>query len=145
MKTAIIYDIDGTLSDPSSRLDFISGVKKDWQAFYQACDKDNPYLAIIDQLKADHKKGHKIVLMTGRIESVRQKTIQWLNQYSIPYDILLMRQEGDYKKDYEMKVTWINNLPDFNFLRAYDDMQHNVDAFKDLGVNAILVEDGIVL
>lgn len=144
MKRAVIFDIDGTLSNPVNRLDYITGAVKNWQAFYEDCEQDTLHVAIKTLLDDYVANGYAIVLMTGRIESVRAKTEKWLKSHNISYDLLLMRQNGDFSKDYEMKGRWVDNLPNYHFITAYDDMTHNIEVFRTKGIDSKLVLEGML-
>ena len=68
----IIFDIDGTLSDPSERLHFLE--KKDWDGFYNACMNDTPVHHVIYLLQ-ELSKNHSIYILTGRPEKIKDKTL----------------------------------------------------------------------
>lgn len=38
----VVSDLDGTLALTEHRADHLCGPRKDWRAFYAACDKDEP-------------------------------------------------------------------------------------------------------
>lgn len=48
----ILVDIDGTIADIIHRLHFIQGPRKDWPAFFDAMDKDEPIPEMIELVKA---------------------------------------------------------------------------------------------
>lgn len=146
MKKAVIFDIDGTLSNPAHRLPLIEGTSKNWSAFYEACDQDTLHEGISRILDECVAGGIAIVLMTGRVESVRAKTEKWLKANGISYDLLLMRRDNEYAKDYELKEIWVRNLSGaYDFIAAYDDMSHNIEMFKRLGIAANLASDGKII
>ena len=37
---AVIFDLDGVLSDAASRQHFIEGARPNWEAFFEACGED---------------------------------------------------------------------------------------------------------
>ena len=41
-KNFIIVDTDGTVSKVGDRLKYLQQEKKDWDAFYEHCDEDEP-------------------------------------------------------------------------------------------------------
>jgi len=51
-RRVIIFDIDGVLADASHRIHYIDGnaSQKDWSAFYEACDDDEPIKANVAML-----------------------------------------------------------------------------------------------
>lgn len=91
--------------------------KCDYQAFYEACDKDVPIIPVIEIFANYAWFDRDIVIWSGRCESIRDKTIEWLriNVYcdfpnpcdgdSIP---LKMRPIGDFTPDEELKEKWLD-------------------------------------
>ena len=78
MKT-IICDIDGTLTK------YMGGGHKAIVA------QDHEILpGVIDRIRHWEMQGHRIILITGRRESVRERTEVELRRLGIPFDILLM-------------------------------------------------------
>ncbi|MDP6586285.1 MAG: HAD hydrolase family protein, partial [Anaerolineales bacterium] len=78
MKT-IICDIDGTLTK------YMGGGHK------AIMDQDHEILpGVIDHIRHWERQGHRIILITGRRESVRERTESELRRLGIPFDILLM-------------------------------------------------------
>ena len=86
--------------------------RKDWQAFYEACDQDRPIQPVINifYTMQDVYKINNMQIWSGRCESVREKTIQWLLQYA-HYDediVLKMRPIGDSTSDDQLKERWLD-------------------------------------
>src|SRR6202161_2749071 len=105
----IIFDLDGTLSDCEHRRHFVDPrknkfcqphsieqeiggywdtrtgkeFKPDWKSFYEACDKDKPIekprSLLYDLYSSDSCKD--IQIWSGRCESVRDKTMDWLKYH----------------------------------------------------------------
>ena len=78
MKT-IICDIDGTL------IKYMGGGHK------AIMERDHELLpGVYERMRLWESQGHRIVLMTGRGESVRERTESELRRLGIPFDVLLM-------------------------------------------------------
>jgi 3-deoxy-D-manno-octulosonate 8-phosphate phosphatase KdsC-like HAD superfamily phosphatase len=78
MKT-IICDVDGTLTK------YMSGGHKD------VYEKEHTILpGVFERMKKWEAQGHNIILITGRRESVRERTESELRRLGIPFDMLLM-------------------------------------------------------
>jgi phosphoglycolate phosphatase-like HAD superfamily hydrolase len=78
MKTVIV-DIDGTLTK------YMNGGHK------AIMHQDHEALpGVVEKMREWESLGHRIVLMTGRRESVRQRTEDELRRLGIPFDQLLM-------------------------------------------------------
>ena len=135
----IIFDLDGVLADCEHRRHFIQeppmwienprvlqnplesasitnpewyNFKSDWKSFYEACDKDKPIREVVNvfrQLALGWKT--KIMIWSGRCESVRQKTQDWLFYSGIGAfnnESLKMRPIGDTTPDDQLKDKWLD-------------------------------------
>jgi hypothetical protein len=91
----------------------IEARKPDWKSFYEACDKDLPIEPVIDIIKSLHRWDYyddceDVHIWSGRCESVRDKTVLWLDKHGITYESLKMRPIGDYTPDEILKEKWLN-------------------------------------
>lgn len=108
----VIFDIDGTLSDPTHRLRFITEQEpKDWDAFYAACGDDAPINEALDVLAVLDAE-HKVILATGRVESTRETTLEWFARHRIYADEmpLYMRKDGDHRPDTVVKREMLDQM-----------------------------------
>ncbi len=97
---AVVFDVDGVLSDAVGRQHFIERGRRNWDRFFDACGDD----AVIDELARvlellDQRL--QIILLTGRPMRVQPQTLAWLERYDLRWDLLVMRSRGDYSQ-----VTW---------------------------------------
>ena len=78
MKT-IICDIDGTL------------VKYTGEGHLGIMNKEHELLpGVLGRMRRWEVQGHRIILITGRRESIRERTESELRRLGIPFDVLLM-------------------------------------------------------
>jgi len=104
MDKAIIVDIDGTLADISHRIHLLVGRdSKDWCNFESGCVDDGVYEWAANLVRMYKGAGYKILLVSGRTESVRGETERWLKLHNIPYDELHLRPVGNFISDCELK------------------------------------------
>jgi len=82
---AIICDIDGTLAHIGERSPY------DWHRV----GEDTLDQVVIDILR--HFNDRVIILVSGRDESCRNETQQWLSDNKVPFQHLYMRPEKDNK------------------------------------------------
>jgi len=89
--------------------------KPDWKAFYEACDKDTPILPVRDILWWLNPFKNKISIWSGRCESVREKTIEWIidqiflgNFITFEQIELKMRPVVDSTPDDVLKERWLD-------------------------------------
>ena len=139
----IAFDLDGTLADLTHRLHFIEQQPKDWDGFFAACGNDKAIWPIINVLMAMRIDGHRIEIWSGRSETVRQRTENWLFEYGIHYDLLRMRKAGDRREDCIVKGEWLDALPRNERPEvAFDDRQQAVDMWRSRGVICCQVAPG---
>lgn len=149
-KSAIIVDIDGTLSNPNHRRHYVEGENKDWEQFFAEVSKD-PANTWCSQLVNKFFNTHKVILVTGRPETsksgidVRRKTKDWLDEYDISYDRLIMREEGDFRKDTVVKEEILEEeLPEPKWITfAVDDREDIVELWRSHGIPTLHCEDEV--
>ena len=153
MKPLYIFDIDGTLSDPEHRRHFVDGSqKKNWDEFYRLCFRDTPRLNVIFILNALYKNGADILFFSGRRESCRKDTIQWLWTYTDinsfvlnQKGIITLRPDNDHTKDSILKESWYDSLHNNDKNRlvgTFDDRNQVVDMWRSKNILCCQVAPG---
>lgn len=138
----IIFDIDGVIANCDHRKHFIddrysppdckecenTGIGiggfcycyhghtvdiPDYEAYDEACDKDEPIIPVIQTLIALCRECIcPIEIWTGRSEAVRCKTEYWINENVYPFEwnskILKMRPIGNNEPSCDLKNRWLN-------------------------------------
>nr|MBA3653663.1 hypothetical protein [Actinomycetota bacterium] len=100
---AVVFDMDGVLSDAASRQHYIEGPgRRNWDAFFAACG-DDALIEEVAQLLHLLDANLQIVLLTGRPVRVQRQTLAWLERYKLRWDLLIMRDYGDYMAAREFK------------------------------------------
>ena len=74
---AVVFDIDGVLSDAAGRQHFIERGRRDWTAFFEACG-DDPVIEEIARLLELLDSSLAVILLTGRPQRVQPQTLAWL-------------------------------------------------------------------
>src|SRR5919109_585275 len=72
-RQVVLVDMDGTLADSRHREHFVQGKRKNWKAFFNAMDADEPNAAIAERV-LELADGHEIVIVTGRPEVYLQRS-----------------------------------------------------------------------
>jgi 2-hydroxy-3-keto-5-methylthiopentenyl-1-phosphate phosphatase len=130
----ILVDLDGTISHNAHRQHFLDKSPKDWDGFNAACVHDEPNEGLIRVLIALAASGkYMIHIVSGRSEGVREETIAWLEEHSVPYDILTMRMADDFTEDSKLKRQWLENFeysPEMIEI-VFDDRQRVVDMWRE--------------
>ena len=141
---AVVVDLDGTLSDAAVRQHFLDRRPQDWPGFFRACG-DDPVLTHTARLIECLDPKLLVVVLTARPVWVREATIAWLERFEIRWDLLLMREEGDFRSSPDAKRDAVRALVGVGFeLRlAIDDDARNVAMFESEGVPCLHVAGGI--
>jgi len=147
---SIIVDIDGTLSNPNHRRHLVEGDDKDWEEFFDRVDEDEPNLWC-ECILHEFSGKDNIILVTGRPEkskdgvNVKMKTIKWLRQHNIPYDDLIMREEGDFREDTVVKQEMLTEKlpPTEEILFAIDDRKDIAEMWRSNGITCLQCKDEV--
>jgi len=123
---AVLFDIDGTIALMGNRSPY------DWDKV----DRDDVNNVVAEQIKFHKSLGRNIILLSGRDEAAREKTIEWLDFYGINFDQLLMRKADDFRKDNVVKKEIFNQslLNRYNVICVYDDRLQVVKMWYELGI-----------
>ncbi len=147
MKPLFIFDLDGTLALTDHRQHLVQQEKPDWDAFFDACDQDDPNIPVIKTLAMLKNAGCDIWVWSGRSDAVKHKTKNWMVQNGFYHhiDSLKMRADGDHTPDDELKKTWLNDLIEHDEQRLvaiFDDRDKVVDMWRRNGVSCFQVAKG---
>jgi predicted kinase len=136
---AVIFDIDGTLSDPSHRLHHVTGGAKNWPAFFDEMVDDPVNEPIRWLLWAVENNDTKIIITTGRPETHREQTEAWLERAGIGCHALYMRGAGDYRADNIVKAQILDGIlaDGFEVVLVVDDRQSVVDMWRERGLTCL--------
>lgn len=136
---AVIFDIDGTIAKLDHRLHYILGNNKNYDMFYEECDKDTPISVVVSLLMDMHKLGNKIVLASGRTDAVKDKTVEWLKKNNIAYDALYMRKAGDHRSDVIVKSEILDMIIDdgYDVRFVVDDRSSVVKMWRNRGLTCL--------
>ena len=140
---AVVFDIDGVLSDAAGRQHFIERGRRDWAAFFEACG-DDPVIEEIERLLELLDSGLLIILLTGRPRRVEPHTVAWLERYGLRWDLLVMRDRGDYDHVTVYKRAVVHDLRHYGFdLRlALEDDPSNHAMFVAEGIPCVYIHSG---
>ncbi len=137
---AVIFDLDGTLSDRRHRLHYLEG-QKDWKNFFEQMYLDPPIKETFKKLFRHYHNNHKIIILTGRPEEFRDTTINWLKENNVETHMykMFMRESKNYESDISLKRRiFETKLNRYSVIKAYED---NADLIKLWNEKNIEVED----
>jgi hypothetical protein len=145
----IIIDIDGTVSNPELRLNFIQEEPKDWDNFYKYCEEDYPHEDIIELLKKLYYSDtiYRFLFCTGRRESCREDTRKWIHKhinFLSGESTLLMRENGDKRHDTKVKPELLlsKNILPIDVWFILEDRNSMVKKWRELGYRCLQVQEG---
>lgn len=170
-----IFDLDGTLADLKHRRHYVEKplcyncqikswptskplsctncailrdkFKPNWDAFHAACVNDTLIEPVAKLLISLARSGADIWVWSGRMETVRNETVQWFEQYEFLHLIkgLRMRPAKDYTVDHVLKESWLKSLSPEDRARlvcVFDDRNQVVDMWRRNGVICAQVAPG---
>jgi predicted kinase len=120
---AIICDLDGTLCLMNGRSPFDAS----------RCDEDLPNTPVVNMVKIYHQLGYKIILASGREDTFKPQTMNWLEHHGIIYEKLIMRKAGDFRKDAIIKKEIFHNHIEGKYFveLVLDDRNQVVDLWRN--------------
>ncbi len=140
---AVVFDVDGVLSDAVGRQHFIERGRRDWDRFFDACG-DDPVIEELARLLELLDRRLHVVLLTGRPIRVQPQTLAWLERYELRWDLLVMRARGDYSQVTWFKRDAVCDLRAYGFdLRlAFEDDPSNFAMFHAEGIPCVYIHSG---
>jgi predicted kinase len=133
LTSAVIVDIDGTLAHNT-------GGRSPYDMTRVGEDTvDVNIAAIVNAIEMTHC----VILMSGRDETARAETVEWLANSSIRYDHLFMRAAGDNRRDDVVKASLfdLHVRPKFNVLGVIDDRPQVCRMWRAMGLSTLQVGD----
>lgn len=130
---AVIFDVDGTLCDVRGIRHLIT--EKGFDAFHYASASCPPIAWVGEHARRLHEEGYAILVVTGRVRKFERLTSFWLAQHSIPSDVLEMRPNGDFSKDFVIKQKILKRLLQvYDIVHAYDDNPAVIELWEAEGI-----------
>lgn len=134
-----VFDLDGVLSDDSWRRHLMQ--PDTMEAYHSMAHGDEPIYEMAE-LVLNLYHSATVIISTGRPESHRVATVNWLRSKGIPCDELWMRTDGSRTAD--MKVNALSAFckehPMARVAMVYDDSPLVIAAMDDAGFNVTLYE-----
>jgi predicted kinase len=120
---ALISDLDGTLAILNGRDPYIA----------IECENDELNIPVANVVKNYKNLGYKIILFSGRFDTYKEQTINWLKKHEIDYDMLVMRPANDNRKDSLIKFEFYNEYVKNKYYIEFvlDDRNQVVNMWRD--------------
>lgn len=139
----VVFDLDGVLSDAAGRQHYLEWPGRNWRAFFEAVG-DDPVIEEVGTLlhALDHR--YFVVLLTARPMAVQDQTHDWLVRNDLRWDLLVMRDMGDYDLAAEFKAGTVDQLRAAGLepALAFEDDQRNVEMFRGRGIPCVYIHSG---
>ena len=147
MKRIILCDIDGTLATIGDRAKILEKDKlteKEYDEFNAQSESSSCIEDIANIIRNLKDAETKIYLITAREKKRKKITQSWLKLNEIPYDNLLMRNDGDKNSDADVKLKivkeYVNPKRVWFVLEDRDDV---VQMYREeLGLTCLQVNKG---
>lgn len=139
---AIIVDLDGTLC---LRLPETEGGRSPYDL--SRVGEDTVCRAVLDTVLLYAWTGTTVVFMSGRSETCRDATVQWLADHlpeDLTYEALFMRPVGDNRRDWKVKAELFDRhvRTQYRVRLVLDDRDQVVGMWRALGLPTFQVADG---
>lgn len=123
----VVFDIDGTIAHHHGRLPF------EWDKLNtDMCD-----LRIVRLIKQLNILAIKIVFITGRPDSTKNATEEWLRKYlpEINFSLIMRDSKDSRSGDIVKKELWETRVdPQYNTLCIFEDSNKCADMWRELGI-----------
>lgn len=133
---AIICDIDGCAAHRCDR---------DWFE-YEKVISDEADFAVRNIVNAFYDKGYTVLFVSGREGTAvcKDLTQRWLNENGFKHHSLMMRKEGDYRRDSIVKQEiYEQHIKDKYVVEfVLDDRSSVVKTWRELGLKCLQVQEG---
>lgn len=131
---AYIVDIDGTLALHNGRSPYD----------YSKLAGDIVNEDVFELIELLSETSAEIIVMSGRPDTYRRETEDWLFGFGLDPDMLLMRPEGDERDDALVKYELFNGYVRgfYNVIGVFDDRNRVVDMWRKIGLTCFQVADG---
>lgn len=124
---AVIVDIDGTVARKSPG----RGIYE----YDKVCD-DKPIKDVVEVVRCLYRAGHEIIFVTGREDSCRDVTTEWLQDNVVGSFQLFMRPQGDYCPGHVLKADIYDGNIDghYDVIGVFEDDPDCALMYYDLGL-----------
>ncbi len=143
----VILDLDGTIANCDHRLKLVKEKPKNYRKFEASIPSDEPYDDVILIVKAVLRElgESALVIVTGRSIDCLEATKDQLCKFNIQYDMLFMKEKGDYRPDYIYKEEILQKIIDIFGKKpfcVFEDRDRVVQMYRKNGVRCLQVKNG---
>lgn len=139
---AVIFDVDGTLADVSGIRHYVldDPKRKNFEKFHAAASYCPPNQQALDLVRNYAAQGFVIIVVSARKERWRYRTSIWLRKWEVGHDHLLMRADGDQRKDVEVKRDILAKIRQrYEVVHAVDDNPNVIAMWTAEGIPTTII------
>jgi hypothetical protein len=138
----VVFDLDGTMCDPSARRHLVEGNHRDYDAFHARLE-DDPVNRWCSELAASVSMGgYLVALVSARPKRYKAATVRHLKANDIGFDSLfLVRDDHDDTPDQELKRRWLMKYGKHRILFVVDDRPKVVRMWREEGMTCLHCAD----
>jgi hypothetical protein len=140
---AVVFDLDGVLSNAAARQHYIKSPRPNWEAFFLA-SADDPLIDEVATLIGLLSPELRVVLLTARPARISELTVDWLTRYELRWDLLVMRRERDFRPARLFKQESVRDMRarGLELRLCVEDDLRNVEMFRGEGLPALYIHSG---
>ena len=158
MARLYIFDLDGTISDPSQRAhlypraetDSDEGDEATWEEYGMAAGGDDlikPVAMLMNTLHYAYDT--QVWIVSGRTSLAHQVTVDWLARNDVKHDGLFLRPIGDHRPNVPYKLAFLDSIVEGNegheVVLWVDDYPAVIEAMTARGIPTLLYHPGKVV
>jgi hypothetical protein len=136
----ILFDVQGTLIDVSGIRHLVEGEVKRFDDFHEATMSCPPHRFVVRATHAARIQGHAVGVLTGMTERFRSPLGIWLADHGVEADLLLMRPDGLFCSDVELKAWRLRQVQvTHTVVQAWDDQPRLWELWESNGIETVRV------
>lgn len=145
---AVLFSFDGTLADVSALAHLVGGraqpfTSTDADAYYARTLTAPAHEPVAQLARLEKTIGRSLIVVCGRPEKYRAVTEAWMMFNAIPFDALLMRADGDWRPEVEVREELTAPLLErFEIVHAYDSRADTALLYETMGIPVTLLPAG---
>lgn len=137
---AVIFDMDGTLTDVSGIRHHVTGPRRDFDAFHRASVDCPPHDWVADLARQCDTDGFAVLVVTARRARWRHHTAWWLAMHGVPSAALFMRHDRDGRPDAAVKRDILARIRrSWDPVLAVDDQPAVLAVWESAGIRTVRV------
>jgi FMN phosphatase YigB (HAD superfamily) len=145
MEKAAIVDLDGTLVNVSSIRHLVEGKKKNFEQFHARSAECPPNQVVVELTDYLSQNNFKIIIMSGRISRYLDLSISWLQAHKVNFHEIYLRDNQDFRPDFEIKRDLFEFVRQYRVQVAIDDKPNLRKLWLELGIPLVINPEGLQL